>query len=58
MTRRAAASAEDFRQLAGQEVELAKEAISNEVRAQHFAMAEYYTRLADSLMKQNRQKDE
>ena len=41
-------AAEDFRQLAEQEAALAKAAVSNESRAQHFAMAAYYTRLAEA----------
>jgi hypothetical protein len=39
-------SAEDYRQLAAQEAELAKAAVTNESRSQHYAMAAYYTRLA------------
>ena len=41
-------SAEDYRQLAVQEAELAKAAVTNESRAQHYAMAAYYTRLAEA----------
>jgi hypothetical protein len=41
-------SAEDFRQLAAQEATLAKVAVTNEGRAQHYAMAAYYTRLAEA----------
>ena len=39
---------EDYRQLASQEATLAKAAVTNESRAQHYAMAAYYTRLADA----------
>src|SRR6476646_2846034 len=39
------ARAEDYRRLADDEAALAKRAISNESRAQHYAMAAYYTRL-------------
>ena len=48
MTRRPALQAEEYRQLAAQEAELAKSAITNESRAQHYAMADYYTRLAEA----------
>jgi hypothetical protein len=41
-------SAEDFRQLAAQEAVLARAAVTNESRAQHYAMAAYYTRLAEA----------
>jgi hypothetical protein len=41
-------SAEDYRQLAVQEAALAKAAVTNESRAQHYALAAYYTRLADA----------
>ena len=41
-------SAEDYRQLAAQEAALAKTAVTNENRAQHYAMAAYYTQLADA----------
>ena len=41
-------SAEDFRQLAAQEAALARAAVTNESRAQHYAMAAYYTRLAEA----------
>jgi hypothetical protein len=34
--------------VAAQEAELAKSAITNESRAQHYAMADYYTRLAEA----------
>jgi hypothetical protein len=40
-------TADDYRQLAAQEAALAKAAVSNESRAQHYAMDAYYTRLAD-----------
>jgi len=39
---------EDFHQLAAQEAALAKAAVTNESRAQHYAMAAYYTRLAEA----------
>ena len=51
MTRRPTTSAEEYRQLAAEEAALAKDATSNEARAQHYAMADYYTRLAESLAK-------
>jgi hypothetical protein len=38
-------STEDFHQLAAQEAALARAAVTNESRAQHYAMAAYYTRL-------------
>ena len=41
-------SAEDYRQLAAQETTLAKAAVTNESRSQHYAMAAYYTRLAEA----------
>jgi hypothetical protein len=41
-------SAQDFRQLAAQEAALARAAVTNESRAQHYAMAAYYTRLAEA----------
>jgi hypothetical protein len=41
-------SAEDFHKLAAQEAALAREAVTNESRAQHYAMAAYYTRLAEA----------
>jgi hypothetical protein len=43
-----AMSAEDYRHLAAQEVALAKTTVSNANRAQHYAMAAYYTRLAEA----------
>jgi hypothetical protein len=49
MTRGPALKADEYRQLAAEEAELAKEATtSNEARAQHYAMADYYTRLAQA----------
>jgi hypothetical protein len=41
-------SAEDFCQLAAQEAALARAAVTNESRAQHYAMAAYHTRLAEA----------
>jgi hypothetical protein len=41
-------SAEDYRELAAQEAALAKAAPTNEARAQHYAMAAYYIRLAEA----------
>jgi hypothetical protein len=41
-------NAREYRELAEQEAALAKTAISNESRAQHYAMAAYYTRLAEA----------
>ena len=41
-------SAEDFHQLAAQEAALARAAVTNESRAHHYAMAAYYTRLAEA----------
>ena len=41
-------SVEDFHQLAAQEAALARAAVTNESRAQHYAMAAYYTRLAEA----------
>jgi hypothetical protein len=41
-------SAEDFRQIAAEEAALARAAVTNESRAQHYAMAAYYTRLAET----------
>ena len=40
--------AEDFHQLAEQEATLARAAATNESRAQHYAMAAYYARLAEA----------
>ena len=41
-------NAEDYRQFASQEATLARVAVTNESRAEHYAMAAYYTRLADA----------
>ena len=41
-------SAEDFHELAAQEAALARAAVTNESCAQHYAMAAYYTRLAEA----------
>jgi hypothetical protein len=41
-------NSEDYRHLAAQEAALAKVAVSNASRAQHYAMAAYYTRLAEA----------
>ena len=41
-------NAEDYYQLAAQEAVLARVAVTNESRAQHYAMAAYYTRLAEA----------
>ena len=38
----------DYRQLAEEEAALARAAVTNESRAQHYAMAAYYTRLAEA----------
>ena len=51
MTRGPALKADEYRQLAGEEAELAREATSNEARAQHYALADYYTRLAQAQQK-------
>lgn len=48
MTRGPALKAEEYRELAAQEAELAMLATTNESRAQHYAMAAYYTRLAEA----------
>jgi len=48
-----ATTADRYRQKADESVTLAKEAISNEVRALHYAMAERYLRLAEDEMKRN-----
>jgi hypothetical protein len=48
MTLATMTTAEDFRQLAAQEATLARAAVTNESRAQHYAMAAYYTRLAEA----------
>ena len=39
---------EDYYQLAAQEAALAKAAVTNKSRAPHYAMAAYYTRLAEA----------
>jgi hypothetical protein len=39
---------EGYRELAAEEAALAKSALTNGDRAQHYAMAAYYTRLADA----------
>ena len=39
---------QDCRQLAAGEAALAKAAVTNESRAQHYAMSAYYTRLAEA----------
>jgi len=39
---------EDFHQLAEQEAALARAAATNESRAEHYAMAAYYARLAEA----------
>jgi hypothetical protein len=44
-------NAEDYRQFASQEATLARVAVTNESRAEHYAMAAYYTRLADAMEK-------
>jgi hypothetical protein len=41
-------NAEEYRESAEQEAALAKAAITNESRADHYAMAAYYTRLAEA----------
>ena len=41
-------NSEDYRHLAEEEAALAKAAVSNASRAQHYAMAAYYNRLADA----------
>ena len=41
-------SVEDSHQLAAQEAALARAAVTNESRAHHYAMAAYYTRLAEA----------
>jgi hypothetical protein len=42
------ASAKDVHQLAAQEAVLARAAATNKSRAQHYAMAAYYARLAEA----------
>ncbi len=44
-------STEDYRQLAAEEAALAETAVTNQSRAQHYAMAAYYTRLAEAKKK-------
>jgi hypothetical protein len=44
----------DYRQLADEEVALAKVAVTNESRGQHYAMAAYYTRLAEAKEKRGK----
>jgi hypothetical protein len=39
---------ENYHQLAAQEAALARAAVTNERRARHYAMAAYYTRLAEA----------
>jgi hypothetical protein len=39
---------EDYCHLAAEEAALARAAVSNASRAQHYAMAAYYTRLAEA----------
>jgi hypothetical protein len=41
-------SLQEYQHLAAQEAELAKAAITNESRAQHYAMTAYYARLAEA----------
>jgi hypothetical protein len=41
-------SPQDYRRLAAEESALAEVALTNESRAQHYAMASYYTRLTDA----------
>ena len=50
-------SPEDYRELAAQEAALAKAALTNESRAQHYAMAAYLTRLAEAKEKLARTTD-
>jgi len=50
-------SAQDFHQLAAQEAALARAAVTNESRAHHYAMAAYYTRLAEAKEKLARTAD-
>ena len=44
----------DYRQLADEEVALAKVAVTNENRGQHYAIAAYYTRLAEAKEKRGK----
>jgi hypothetical protein len=48
---------EDYYQLAAQEAALARAAVTNESRAHHYAMAAYYTRLAEAKEKLARTAD-
>jgi hypothetical protein len=48
---------EDYYQLAAQEAALARVAVTNESRAHHYAMAVYYTRLAEAKEKLARTAD-
>jgi hypothetical protein len=48
MTRGPALKAQEYRRLAAEEAGLAKSTVSNEARARHYAMADYYTRLAEA----------
>ena len=41
-------NSDDYRHLAEEEAALAKTAVSNASRAQHYALAAYYNRLADA----------
>ena len=41
-------NSEDYRHLAEEEAALAKAAVSNASRGQHYAMAAYYNRLAEA----------
>jgi hypothetical protein len=43
-----AMNSEYYRHLAAEEAALARAAVSNASRAQHYAMAAYYTRLAEA----------
>ena len=45
---------EDYYQLAAQEAALARAAVTNKSRAHHYAMAAYYTRLAEAKEKLGR----
>ena len=47
-------SPKEYRRLAAEEAALAMLALTNEGRAQHYAMAAYYTRLADAKEKLER----
>jgi hypothetical protein len=41
-------NSEDYRHLAAEEAALARAAVSNASRGEHYAMAAYYTRLAEA----------